>query len=104
VRNVANDVLVVVEYRQRSDSLTVHKKQRFFERMVAIDRDDLVTSQIKLFQRTIVQLLDRLEASSVLPQESHKSQLTQNSHDIFRARRAYDDAMATTTKDLDSAG
>jgi hypothetical protein len=67
VRNVANNILVVVEHRQRSDALGVHEEQSFFERMIAIDGYDFVTAQIQLLQRTIVQLLDRLEASSVLP-------------------------------------
>lgn len=83
MRNVSNDILMVVEHRQRGDSLAVHEKQGFFEWVVAIDRDNLVTAQIKLLQRTIVKLLDRLETSSVFPQESHKSQLTQDSHYIF---------------------
>lgn len=83
VRNVANDVLVVVEHGQRSDALAMHKQQSILERSVAIDRDDLVTAQIKLLQRTIVELLDRLETSSVLPQKSHKSQLTQDSHNVL---------------------
>jgi len=50
MRNIANDVLVVVEDRQRSDTLAVHEEQSFFEWMVAIDRNDLVTAQVKLLQ------------------------------------------------------
>jgi len=54
VRNVANNILVVVEYGQRSDTLAVHKEQSILERTIAIDRDDLVTAQIELLQRTVV--------------------------------------------------
>jgi hypothetical protein len=44
VRYVSNNILVVVKHRQRSDALAVHKEQRFFEWMIAIDRNDLVTA------------------------------------------------------------
>jgi hypothetical protein len=61
-----------------------------------------VTAKVKLLERTVVQLLDRLEAGSVLPQESHQSQLTQYSHNIFRTRLMNNNTMAATTKDLNS--
>lgn len=52
--DVANNVLVVVKHGQRSDAFAVHEKQGILERTVTIDLDDRVTSQIQLFQRTIV--------------------------------------------------
>jgi hypothetical protein len=54
VRNVADNVLVVVKHRQRSDTLTMHEVQSIFQWTIAIDRDDRMTAQIELLQRAVV--------------------------------------------------
>lgn len=37
MRDVADDVLVVVKHRKRSDAFAVHKKQSILEGTIAVD-------------------------------------------------------------------
>lgn len=61
----------------------MHEQQSFLQRPVSVDGNDGVTAQIELLERAVMQLLNRVEAGSVLPEKIEQPELTEDSNDIL---------------------
>lgn len=74
--DVADDVSVTVQHGETGNALVVHEQQRFAERAITIDGQDVFDTQIELPQVAWIELLHGGEALVVVPKKADEAQLT----------------------------
>lgn len=73
VADVANNVVLAVEYGKGCYAFVVHQRQRVGKRSVAVDSQDVFHTDLQILQRLRVHCLCVGEILMILPEEAHKT-------------------------------
>lgn len=79
----------------------MHEQQGLLQRLIAIDRNDFMTADAQVAQRSSMQRLDIAKALDILPEESHKAKLAQYTQNFCCPLLPDNDPAITSSKDFD---
>lgn len=118
MRDVANNIVMVINNRNRADAFALNDEQSVSDRLIATSgwsvfgvqlylvHDSLDGNDGRFAERQVTQAprIQRVGRSDVLPEETHQTELGQDSNHFVGARLCNDDAVDARAKDLDGAG